>query len=502
MISHRTAAATLSRWPRGPLAVLLVVAAGVLLAGLPQAAHAATTGDFEIVGLPAGLIESLPQNPALPNLGPVYLVRGGLPTCDSSNNCTGGLTQPKTLLPSGAPAWVSTVLQVDTMGSDGFDSGFRGTVSFQLSGLPAGVTSQTAASTTITDNTTVVIDEGGFLETVNGTDTTLQLSADSTVPLGTFSVTVTATSGSLSHSVTIPVNVVDSLPNQFKHNGLEVCGSSACTDSATFGGTPAVGTVNVVFPAPASGTVVSLASSDPAAAVPASVTVPAGATSATFSITTQPVTTTTAVSFTASLPGQTITSFNQLSVEPPPLVQTVNISPASATPGRTPEVSGNVVLNEPFPRNSSPVTVALSSSNPAAASVPASVTVTPYVNGNDAFFNVTLANNAAAGPVTISASLNGQTTTAQLTILDQINSSSSGNWDKHAQLLTVTALTNNPGDTLQVFMPNTTQLIGTMTNLGNGNYQGPFSLPANPGYVDIKSSGGATLTIPITTVNQ
>jgi hypothetical protein len=43
---------------------------------------------------------------------------------------------------------------------------------------------------------------------------------------------------------------------------------------------------------------------------------------------------------------------------------------------------------------------------------------------------------------------------------------------------------------------------GTMTNLGNGNYQGQFSLPANPNYVDIKSSGGATLTIPITTVNQ
>jgi len=60
MISHRTAAATLSRWPRRPLAVLLVVAAGVLLAGLPQAAHAATTGDFEIAGLPAGVIESLP----------------------------------------------------------------------------------------------------------------------------------------------------------------------------------------------------------------------------------------------------------------------------------------------------------------------------------------------------------------------------------------------------------------------------------------------------------
>jgi hypothetical protein len=47
----------------------------------------------------------------------------------------------------------------------------------------------------------------------------------------------------------------------------------------------------------------------------------------------------------------------------------------------------------------------------------------------------------------------------------------------------------------------TTQLIGTMTNLGQGNYQGQFSWPVNPGYIDIKSSGGAILTTPIPTVN-
>jgi len=41
-----------------------------------------------------------------------------------------------------------------------------------------------------------------------------------------------------------------------------------------------------------------------------------------------------------------------------------------------------------------------------------------------------------------------------------------------------------------------------MTSLGQGNYQAQFSWPVNPGAVDIKSSGGATLTIPITTVNQ
>ncbi len=83
MIPHKTAAATFSRRLRLPLAVLLVLAAGGLLIGQPQAAGA-TTGDFEIqaqVGAD----------------GAAYLVRGGLQACDSTNNCTGGLTQPKTV---------------------------------------------------------------------------------------------------------------------------------------------------------------------------------------------------------------------------------------------------------------------------------------------------------------------------------------------------------------------------------------------------------------------
>ena len=161
------------------------------------------------------------------------------------------------------------------------------------------------------------------------------------------------------------------------------------------------------------------------------------------------------------------------------------------------------MLNEQVPENSSGVVVALSSSNPAVASVPAAVTIT-YTSGSfgdDAPFTVTIARNAPAGTVTISASLNGQTTTAQLTILDQITTSS-GYWGKHDHLLTVTAATNNPSDTLQVFVSGTTQLIGTLTNLGQGNYQGQLPWPVNPGYVDIKSSGGATATMAIPTVNQ
>ena len=480
-ILHRTAEATISRWPRRTLAVLLVVAAGVLLAGLPQSARAGTTSDFEIQATRGAD-------------GAAYLVRGGLQACDSSNNCSGGLAQPKS---AGGGGWGNTILQVDT----GIpDSGFRGTVSLQLSGLPAGVTSQTPASTTITNSTTLGTD--GVGDTIFGTDTTLQLSADNTAPLGNFPLTVTATSGSISHSVTITVDVVNSLPATTLAR-LEVTGCATCNFAETFGGTPALGTVSVTIPAPASGAVVTLASSDPAvASVPATVTIPAGSTSATFTITTQPVTSTTTVSFTATLNGQTMGS-NQLFVEAPPLVKSLTLSPASTRPNAGCCVGGDIVLNEIVPENSSGVVVALSSSNPAVASVPASVTVT-YTSGSfgdGAPFTVTIARNAPAGTVTISASLNGQTTTAQLTILDQIGSAS-GNWGKHDHLLTVTAATNTPSDTLQVFVSGTNQLIGTMTNLGNGNYQGQFSLPANPGYVDIKSSGGATATIPITTVNQ
>jgi trimeric autotransporter adhesin len=476
MIPHTFAAATFSRWLRLALAGLLT-AAGVLLISQPQPARAAT-GDFEIQA-------------QVGSDGAAYLVRGGLQTCDSTNNCTGGLTQPKTVATSAG--FGNTILQVDTLIPD---SGFRGTVSFQLSGLPAGVTSQTPASTTITNST--ILGNDGVGDTIFGTDTTLQLSADNTAPLGNFPLTVTAASGSVSHSVTFSVDVVDSLP------ATTLAQLEAFPDGSTFGGTPATATVRVTFPAPASGTVVTLASSDPAAAAaPASVTIPAGATSANFTLTTQPVTSQVLVSLTATLNGQTMTSLNQLAVEAPPLVKSLTLSPTSAQP-IIDYVNGDIVLNEYIPANSSGVVVALSSSKPAAAAVPATVTVTRYSGsfGNDAFFRVTLATNAPAGPVTISAGLNGQTTTAQLTILDQIGPGTSGNWGKHDHLLTVAAATNNPSDTLQVFMSGTTQLIGTLTNLGQGNYQGQFSLPANPGRVDVKSSGGATLTIAIPTVNQ
>src|SRR5207247_2022492 len=56
--------------------------------------------------------------------------------------------------------------------------------------------------------------------------------------------------------------------------------------TSVVGGNPSTGTVTLTAPAPAGGAVVTLASTGAVASVPASVTVPAGATSATFTITT------------------------------------------------------------------------------------------------------------------------------------------------------------------------------------------------------------------------
>jgi hypothetical protein len=81
--------------------------------------------------------------------------------------------------------------------------------------------------------------------------------------------------------------------------------SSVTVNPATIvGGNAAQGTITLTSAAPGGGAVVGLSSANPsAAAVPASVTVPAGASAATFSISTSAVTTNTSVGITATYSG-------------------------------------------------------------------------------------------------------------------------------------------------------------------------------------------------------
>jgi hypothetical protein len=95
------------------------------------------------------------------------------------------------------------------------------------------------------------------------------------------------------------------------------------------GGTNATGTVTLSGPAPAGGALVTLASNNPAAVVPASVLVPAGLTSASFPVQANPVTTFVTVTLTATYGSIPSTQTARLVVAPPPAaVDTVSIQKA------------------------------------------------------------------------------------------------------------------------------------------------------------------------------
>lgn len=102
--------------------------------------------------------------------------------------------------------------------------------------------------------------------------------------------------------------------------------------TAVTGGSSATGTVALSAGAPADGAVVTLTSSNPqAAAVPASVTVPAGATSATFPVTTSTVAATTSVTLSGAYAGavrSATLSVTTTAPAPTPAVGTVTISRA------------------------------------------------------------------------------------------------------------------------------------------------------------------------------
>jgi hypothetical protein len=206
-------------------------------------------------------------------------------------------------------------------------------------------------------------------------------------------------------------------------------------------GDTSIGTVALSGSAPTDVTV-ALSSSSAAATVPASVVVPAGATSAAFAVATSAVSATTSATITASAGGATRTA--TLSVR----ALTVTLSPTSVIGGNT--SAGTLTLSASIP---TPVTVALSSSNPA-ASVPASVTIA--AGATNATFTVTTSAVTVNTALTISATSGTVASTAALTV----------------RAATFTALTRSP-----------TAVVEGDPSTGTVTFSGPA--PA----------GGATLTL-------
>jgi thermitase len=189
--------------------------------------------------------------------------------------------------------------------------------------------------------------------------------------------------------------------------------SLSLNPTSVVGGNSSTGTVTLTAPAPSGGFVVNLSSSNTSVAtVPSSVTVPAGATSANFTVATNPVSSVRSVTITAAAGGITRTA--TLTVNPPAsnvTLQSLTISPTSVWGGST--ATGTVTLSGPAPAGGVVVQLRSSSSR---ASVPSTVTVP--AGATSARF--TIQTRSTFWPfvetVTITATYSGVSRSAQLTV--------------------------------------------------------------------------------------
>jgi len=277
-------------------------------------------------------------------------------------------------------------------------------------------------------------------------------------------------------SVTVPAGATT---HSFKVNTNPVAQSAAVTITATAGGVsrtglltvmPAIpvqvdleppflvggqnstGEVDLNGPAPSGGLVVQLSSNAPAAAaVPASVTVAAGARKKTFAATTSPVAQSTTVTITASAGG--VAETRNLTVHPPK-PSSVTFAPNPVTGGSS--STGQVSLNGPAP--SGGLAVNLSSAAPAVAAVPASVTVAAGATTKS--FAVTTISVPNPVVVPITATGGSGTKTASLTILPPVLSSVT---------LTPSSVSGSQGSTGQVSLNGPAPAGGRVVDLSSSN---------------------------------
>jgi len=186
--------------------------------------------------------------------------------------------------------------------------------------------------------------------------------------------------------------------------------SLTLSPSTVAAGSSSTGTVTLSGPAPASGAVVQLSGASPAT-LPSNVTVPAGATSATFTV----GTTSTASTKQSTIYALLNTTWGAVLTvtagtgTPAPTLSSISLSPSSVVGGNTSQ--GTATLTSAAP--SGGTVVSLSSSNTSAATVPSSVTIS--AGSTSRSFTVTTSAVTASTPVTISGS-SGAARTATLTV--------------------------------------------------------------------------------------
>ena len=291
-------------------------------------------------------------------------------------------------------------------------------------------TVQGGASGSATVTLTAPAPSGGAVVSLTSSNTSAATVPPTlTVPAGTTSATTSSVTTSAVGSTT--TSVITAAYNGVTRSATLTVGGTAPAPTATLasvsvsptsvqGGGTASTTVTLTAPAPVGGAVVSFSSSTTAVAtVPATMIVPEGVDSrvvVTF-VSTSPVTATATSVISATYNGVTRTATITVTAPPPPqpggALDSITLSPATVQTG-TGSTSATVAFTAPTPTGGA--TVSLASSSTSIATVPASVNVPGNVSTGA--FQVSI-NPSAVGTATISATYDGVTRSALLTVTSQ-----------------------------------------------------------------------------------
>lgn len=290
----------------------------------------------------------------------------------------------------------------------------------------------------------------------------------------------------------------------------------ALSRSSITGGEDVQATVTLSRPAPQGGAAVKLShtiatptttnAAPLTIALPPSVNIAEGASSASFDVQTN-VTTLSGfdraitVDVQASFGGTTATA--TLTVNPPPAVSSLTLTPGSVVGGSA--ATGTVTLNGVAPAGGA--TVTLASDSPAAAVppsvfVPAGQTAATFgVKTNVVTTSVTATLSATYGsllPATATARLVVSAAPAPPTQTDTV-AIQKADYDASKRRLSVQASSSSSSATLTVSVAATGSVIGVLSNKGGGRYEADFNVATNPQTIRVSSSlkGSATRAVSL-----
>jgi hypothetical protein len=256
-------------------------------------------------------------------------------------------------------------------------------------------------------------------------------------------------------------------------------------------GESTTGTVDLGF-ADEAPTVVRFFSSDPAVAqVPDSITIPAGQTTGTFTITSSAAAPPTIVQIMGAT-ADNISRTHNLSVNAAtpagPTLSSVSLVPTSVVGGQN--ATGTVRFSAAIQQGA---VVQLSSSNPAIARVPQETVVS--ANASTSTFNLATSAPSTTQGVTITARWFGVTRTTTITVKPgtppaaDVVRITKATWKKG--LLTIEATGSNPSAILSVYS-SAGSFLFDLTNEGGGRFADQRGFITNPRQITVRSNFGGS----------